>query len=409
MTKNDLNRVNEYIKEHWKNTVRRRRSKENEIILPYPFSVPCENQRYTYFFYWDTYFINAGLLYDMPDQALNNLRNMKFLIERYGFMPNANLTCMLNRSQPPLYCSAVYDYYLRFRCEDTVREFYPTMEKEYGFWMSKRTSECGLNRYTSNASDDDVRNFIYEVSGRGILNEEDPAVMSKSRNLLAEAESGWDFTPRFNGKALDFAPIDLNAMLYRNERILSEFSALSGTADAARQYAQKADARRALIERQMKNGQNFYTDYDFAERSLSDLLSAAGFLPYWAGISRDKKACVQLAETLEGEFGMYACEKSEGNIYQWDYPNMWPPLVYFAVSALREVGAVQEAVRLAKKYLSTVALNFVKDGCLYEKYSAVTGRYSEIEYQSPQMLGWTAGVYRHLYEFIGGDETTDEG
>lgn len=99
--------VNNYIVNHWINTVRTQTSKENEIPLPYPVTVPCENQGFTYFFYWDTYFANIGLLYDMPNQALNNLRNMKYLVERYGFIPNANLTNMLNRSQPPLYSSVL--------------------------------------------------------------------------------------------------------------------------------------------------------------------------------------------------------------------------------------------------------------------------------------------------------------
>ena len=147
-----LTRLNDYILNHWKNTIRCRKSKEEEIALPYPVAVPCENQKFTYFFYWDTYFINVGLLYDMPDQALNNLRNMKYLTDKYGFIPNANLTSMLNRSQPPLYCCAVYDYYKRFKSCDIVEEFYPSMVKEYKFWMTERLTGCGLNRYTTNAS-----------------------------------------------------------------------------------------------------------------------------------------------------------------------------------------------------------------------------------------------------------------
>ena len=87
---NRRERVNDYIKNHWKNTVRTETSKDDEIPLPYPKTVPCENQRFTYFFYWDTYFANLGLLYDMPKQALNNLRNMKCLVDRFGFIPNAN-------------------------------------------------------------------------------------------------------------------------------------------------------------------------------------------------------------------------------------------------------------------------------------------------------------------------------
>lgn len=131
-------RVNDYIKQHWKNTIRTGISKTDEISLPYPTTVPCENQRFTYFFYWDTYFTNLGLLYDMPKQALNNLRNMKYLVERFGFIPNANLTSMLNRSQPPLFCCAVYDYYQLYPSLDIVYEFFGSMQREYEFWSQSR-------------------------------------------------------------------------------------------------------------------------------------------------------------------------------------------------------------------------------------------------------------------------------
>ena len=223
--------------------------------------------------------------------------------------------------------------------------------------------------------------------------------MDKSKNLLAEAESGWDFTPRFNGRALDYAPVDLNSVMYKNERILSEFAVLCGKNDEAMEFSEKADFRRDIMLRLMKNKDNIFVDYNFTDRTLSEIISAASFLPYWAGISDDRETCEKLAKSLEYEYGLSACEKTDRKIYQWDYPNMWPPLVSFAVSALRAVGAKKQALQIAKKYLSTVSNNFEKDGCLYEKYSAVNGCYSESEYKSPKMLGWTAGVFRYLYEF----------
>ena len=34
---------------------------------------------------------------------------------------------------------------------------------------------------------------------------------------LAEAESGWDMTTRFNRRCLDYLPVDLNSLLYKYE------------------------------------------------------------------------------------------------------------------------------------------------------------------------------------------------
>ena len=69
--------VNDYIRENWKNSIRAGENKG----LPYPFNSPsCEQTSdvgFENFFYWDTYFINLGLLCDgMRDQALNNIKNI---------------------------------------------------------------------------------------------------------------------------------------------------------------------------------------------------------------------------------------------------------------------------------------------------------------------------------------------
>ena len=390
--------VNNYIVNHWLNTVRTQTSKENEIPLPYPVTVPCENQGFTYFFYWDTYFANIGLLYDMPNQALNNLRNMKYLVERYGFIPNANLTNMLNRSQPPLYSSAVFEYYERFNSLSIISEFYPSMVKEYNFWMNQRMTRCGLNRYLSNANDEETEEFIREISLRKILDVKDINVKEKAKNLFAEAESGWDFCPRFSGKALNFVPVDLNSILYRNECIMAYFAKLLGKKDDFIRFNNNATKRKRSMMLLMQDANRVFCDYDFIDNYKSRKISVANLLPYWAGISDDKDVCVAIVDKLNFKYGLSACEKNDDSIFQWDYPNMWPPLVEFAVTALENVGEREVAKNIAFKYLNTVASNFVSDNSLFEKYSVVTGKYSEVEYQSPRMMGWTAAVFRKLYE-----------
>lgn len=254
---------------------------------------------FTFFFYWDTYFINCGLIFDDPAQALNNLRNMKFLVERFGFIPNANAKGMLNRSQPPLYASAVKDYYDRFPSVSVAEEFYPTLKREYEFWISRRSTSCGLARYASEPSEEEISEMYGALSSRGILEPNAPDMRLRTLNLFAEAESGWDFTPRFLGRALDFAPADLNSILFANERILSEFADILGRAEDSAAFARAADA----------------------------------------------------------------------------------------------------AARVAEKYLTAVSETFAEEGFLCEKYSALTGRCStHNEYEPPKMLGWTAGVFRELYE-----------
>jgi len=52
---------------------------------------------------------------------------------------------------------------------------------------------------------------------------------------IAETESGWDMTPRFEHRALNFLPVDLNALLYKYE---TDF------ARAARIFGDKREAAR---------------------------------------------------------------------------------------------------------------------------------------------------------------------
>lgn len=399
MTPKQLERVNEYIKQTWSKTVRTAAG-EDRINLPYPVSVPCETQRFTYFFYWDTYFINLGLLEDDPAQALNNVRNMKFLVEQLGFIPNGNLKCMLNRSQPPLYISAVCDYFEKFPSAEIAREFYPTMAKEYEFWMTRRLTPCGLNRYASHATESEVTDFIDEISDRGIIDSAAPDVRERALHLFAEAESGWDFCPRFGGKALDYAPADLNAILYKNEVALSRFAQMLGKEEESARYAAAAEIRRARMDALMRDEEGVYRDYDFVTGKRSEVVSTASLVPYWAGVSEDGAGCAKALGRLEQIYGISACEENVSEVlFQWDYPNMWPPLVGFSVVALEKAGAREDAARIAAKYMDAVALTYEEEGYLCEKYCSLTGRCSNHnEYDPPRMLGWTAGVFRSLCE-----------
>ena len=63
-------------------------------------------------YYWDTYFTNIALISDSDfTQARNNVDNILFLIDRYGFMPNGSNVMYLNRSQPPFASMMVRDIY----------------------------------------------------------------------------------------------------------------------------------------------------------------------------------------------------------------------------------------------------------------------------------------------------------
>jgi neutral trehalase len=49
--------------------------------------------------------------------------------------------------------------------------------------------------------------------------------------------------------------------------------------------------------------------------------------------------------------------------------------------------------------METVERCYAETGALWEKYDASIGKVSVTrEYDTPEMMGWTAGVYRYLEE-----------
>ena len=99
-------------------------------------------------YYWDTFFTNEGLIADgLVRTAEDNVENILFLIDRYGFMPNGNRLWYLSRSQPPYAALMVEKVYEATADTAWLRRAFPILEKEYGFWMRERMTPTGLNRY----------------------------------------------------------------------------------------------------------------------------------------------------------------------------------------------------------------------------------------------------------------------
>jgi neutral trehalase len=66
---------------------------------------------------------------------------------------------------------------------------------------------------------------------------------------------------------------------------------------------------------------------------------------------------------------------------------------------LKNVGLQEDAQRIAKKYMLDVNINFEKTGVIWEKYDGRDGAVAVTnEYETPEMLGWSAGVYRFFVE-----------
>jgi alpha,alpha-trehalase len=393
----DLERVREFI-----------RVKMNELIdmnintpwlkgprLPYPY-VPVDGaKKWRYMFYWDTYFIIRQLLADGHiEVAKNQVRNYLHLFDRYGYVPNANVYAWATRSQPPLLTSMAR--LINDAKDDPafLRECYSCIKREYeDFWLGRLhlVPDAGLSRYQDNG-----------FGTAKLLGHPKNAVT----HLAAEAESGWDFTSRFEGRCLDFLPVDLNSFLYKYETDMAwmaERLELGGSESAL--WSDRAKGRKSIFNDVFWDAQrNFYFDYDFTQKRPSKAWSLAGYLPLWVGLADDEQVrrSHKALARFEQPWGLAVCDHDYAmKNKQWNFPNAWPPLTWWTAESLRTHGYTVDAERIMMKYLAAQTGLFMSTGEIWEKYNSVTGGMEVTgghEFGNNPMMGWSASTFTDFME-----------
>ena len=410
----DEKALREHITQGMPQTVREMHADDQDVIaLPYTYSVPTIRGMFQEMYYWDTFYTNEGLLMlGNADQARSNVDNILYMIEHFGYMPNGTHKGLLNRSQPPYSSMMVRSVYETTGDKQWLAQAYTTLEKEHTFWMTQRLAPNGLNRYGHCATDEELVGFYGAISGRLRTDRSETVktladTLKASAHWLAEAESGWDFNPRYSQRCMDFNPVDLNALLYVFERNMAWFSKELGNGRTA-EWDSLADNRKSLIQKYCFNPEDgLFHDYDFVNECWSKVLSGGVFNLMYAGIMTKKQAAamVKALPRLEMEHGVAACEDIPSELtYQWAFPNAWAAINYMAIRGMDRYGFRSDARRLARKYLDSNVGQFKETGVLWEKYNATTGRNDAAsEYGTPgDFMGWTAGVVLFTMDYLCG-------
>jgi alpha,alpha-trehalase len=299
----------------------------------------------------------------------------------------------------------VRDIYEASQDKNWLRSAFATLKKEYAFWMEKRITPLSLNRHFHHSTEDQIFEFYEDVKNRinfSPKNRED--ILQNIGHFVAEAETGWDFTPRFENRCADFISVDLNSLLYLFEINAACFGEALDH-DGKDLWLERAEERRLLLNQYCWDQERgMFFDYDFINKRHSPIASLATFSPLWTKLAtkQQAKSIVENLRRFEFDYGVAACENSNQQIiYQWDYPNGWPPLFYITIVGLLNYDYFDEAKRIAEKYLRVVIKNFIATGDLWEKYNVVDGSINvKNEYEMPAMLGWTAGVFVYCAELV---------
>jgi alpha,alpha-trehalase len=225
---------------------------------------------------------------------------------------------------------------------------------------------------------------------------------------LAEAESGWDMTPRFGRKALNYLPVDLNALLYKYETDFAKTAHILSDIRGAAKWDDAAKLRsEAMNELMWDRLRGMYFDYNFVKEKRGGVSSLATFYPLWAGMASEQQAklLVKALRRFENKGGLAATDSLPVGQFvlgtmptQWAYPNGWAPLHYLVVRGLERYGYHQDARRIAQKWLKTNLAWFNQDGVFLEKYNVVNPDKPPVKgvYPSQTGFGWTNSVFERF-------------
>lgn len=384
----------QYIAEYWPKLTRRQKRDDDSLIgLPHPYLVaayePDHEFDFNEMYYWDSYFMSQGFFGPDDKKLLEGLLdNQIYLFERYGMVPNATRTYLTGRSQPPFMTSLIFEIFDTYDMD--VREWLvPRVEvakREYReVWLGTRKphARCvyrGLSRY-----------YVPDMT-----------------HDQAEIESGWDYTPRFERRCLDFLPVDLNALLYKYEVDFARAARLVGDDVEAKRWDRAARKRRkTMTDLMWDRRRGLFYDYDYAHGRRGNISSLAAYYCMWSGLAtrRQARAMVRALRRFEHKGGLTTTDDIPlnqrfmgGMPTQWAYPNGWAPLHYLTILGLRRYGYLRDARRITIKWLRTNLDWFNTHGVFLEKYNVVETDKPPVKgvYPSQTGFGWTNAVFERL-------------
>lgn len=421
--------IDTHISKVWSVLERRnRRTRGSLLTLPYPYIVP--GGRFNEQFYWDSYFIMLGLAAEGRWTEIEYMvKNYAFMIRKYGFIPTANRSYFLSRSQPPFFAQMVR-LLARHKGRKIYLTYLPYLLAEYRFWMkgSGRLSHREHHSYARvvHMPDGSLLNRYYDnrqtPRPESLREDEETSEEATDRipekvylHLRAAAESGWDFSSRWFDDpddirtihTADMIPVDLNSLLYMTEMTIAEAYRVLKQPLSMRRFERLAAKRKTAINNYCWSEVNqYFGDYNFHDGRMTDSRTLAMIFPLYAGIASDEQAA-HVAEALGRDFlqpgGLVTTLINNGQ--QWDAPNGWAPLEWIAIQGLRNYGFDEFAEMITQRWMERNDLVYAHSRKLIEKYNVEDemGLGGGGEYPTQDGFGWTNGVYAALKKQLPSD------
>ena len=379
-----------------------------ETLKGEPFVVP--GGRFNELYGWDSYMASIGLIEnDKVGLAKSMAINFAFCIQHYGKILNANRSYYLCRSQPPFLTDMGMRIYDKIKHEEGALDFLKlviraAIKEYYNVWTAEPRYDpaTGLSRYRPTGSgvppETEASHFVHILTPfakkhnvsfdefvKAYNNDEiqEPKLDEYFMHDRAVRESGHDTSYRLEGCAANLATVDLNSLLYKYETDIAwcirqffkdrlsvppEFQTEANRLDGyetSSTWDRRAKMRKARMDKYMwDDARGMYFDYDSVNKKRTTYESATTFWAMWAGVATPRQAASLVLNALPKFecFGglVSGTEESRGQIgldrpnRQWDYPFGWAPQQMLAWGGLIKYGYVDEAQRLAYKWLYMV-------------------------------------------------------
>ena len=410
--------IEQHISRLWHDLERRqRRDKGSLIALPYAYIVP--GGRFDEQYYWDSYFIMLGLAAKGEWSRIEDMmKNCAYMIRKFGFIPTANRTYFLSRSQPPFF-SQMVQLLANHKGTSVYLEYLPYMILEYRFWIKGRVKLAKqdhrayarlvemddgshLNRYYDNKTTPRPESLDEDVTTADEAIERDPERLYL--HLRAGAESGWDFSSRWFEDSsdirtihtADIVPIDLNCLLYQLEKTIADTYSVLKQPLLERKFRRLSERRVQSINTYCwDDTTQFYNDYNFHHHTVTRRLSLAGVFPLYVKIASKQQAAF-VAARIKKDFlkdgGLITTLVDSDQ--QWDSPNGWAPLHWVVIQGLRNYGYDDLADEIKKRWIQSNEIVYKAEHKLTEKYNVI--HLDKLggggEYPLQDGFGWTNGV-----------------
>ena len=350
------------------------------IALPYPYVVPGKDKK-SALFYWDTYFINLGLIkMRLIDQARHNVENLIYLFRKYNFIPSSNRKDLTNVSQPPLLPWMVRDVYRATGDKEWLRRVLPDVLAEYKFWTNKKhTSPTGLYHYNHDVEQN-----------------------NKTTNMV-DINDSWMSSPRFENIE-ELNPIDLNAFLYRNTKLIFDLQK-EAEGKGNQQLVQKAEQLKKLVDMCWDDKDGFYYDINFVNKKQSRTRTLAGFVPLFVKMVDEKRAkrIIEHLSCFSNPGGLSCTEELSGKPETpWTFPRCYAPYLYFTIKGLIDYDFMEDAADIGTNWLEMVLKIYKETGDFFEWYNVKDQSTSASKnISNPPIMGVTVGTYAALIDALG--------